>query len=137
MAEKPKAQLAYTLICDDVRIEMGNKMSLMGIFQNILLPRFPATIVKFAVLNRWVGQGTFTYEIRIVGPSGIESVRSHPATFTIGRGGHADNVTFFTNVQFQEPGIYTVRILLSDRVVGELQLNLRVVEQKSTSGTVN
>ena len=28
--------LVYTLLCDDVRIEMGNKISLMGIFQNIM-----------------------------------------------------------------------------------------------------
>jgi len=27
-------KLVYTLLCDDVRIEMGNKISLMGIFQN-------------------------------------------------------------------------------------------------------
>lgn len=29
------AQLVYSIVCDDVRIEMGNKLSLMGLFENI------------------------------------------------------------------------------------------------------
>ena len=32
--ETQNLQLIYTLLCDDVRIEMGNKISLMGVFQN-------------------------------------------------------------------------------------------------------
>ena len=34
-------KLVYTLLCDDVRIEMGNKISLMGIFQNIMVEKLP------------------------------------------------------------------------------------------------
>ena len=33
MMETQNLTLRYTLLCDDVRIEMGNKISLMGIFQ--------------------------------------------------------------------------------------------------------
>ena len=131
------ATLIYTLICDDVRLEMGNKMSLMGLFQNIFLPQFPATIVKFAVLNHWEGQGAFQSEIRIIGPDNKESVRSRPANFKISSGGHADNITFFTNVTFREPGTYTVQILLADDVVRELQMHIRQVQRQSSSGSVN
>lgn len=139
MTEDSGATLAYCLICDDVRIEMGNKMSLMGIFQNILLPRFPATVVKFAVLSHWQGKGTFTSELRILGPSGTEGVRSHATTFTIASGGHADNVTFFTNVTFPEPGTYRIQVVLAGEVVREIPLRVQQVPQQSppASGTVN
>ena len=132
-----QAKLIYTLICDDVRLEMGNKMSLMGLFQNIFLPRFPATIVKFAVLNHWEGQGTFQSEIRILGPDGKESVRSRPAKFTISSGGHADNITFFTNVTFKNPGTYTVQILLAEDIVREMPMHIRLIQQPPASGSVN
>src|SRR5436190_14802242 len=49
--------LVYTLLCDDVRIEMGNKISLMGIFQNIMVDKLPVSLIKFAVINHWEGQG--------------------------------------------------------------------------------
>ena len=45
--------LEYTLLCDDVRIEMGNKISLMGIFQNIMVEKLPVSLIKFAVINHW------------------------------------------------------------------------------------
>jgi hypothetical protein len=132
------ATLVHTLICDDVRLEVGNKMSLMGLFQNIFLPRFPATVVKFAILNRWEGQGTFESEIRIADPDGEEAVRSHPAEFTVASGGYADNITFFTNVTFRRAGTYTVRVIIEGRVVRELPLHVRQMQQPSpSSGTIN
>ena len=44
-------QLIYTLLCDDVRLEMGNKISLMGVFQNIMVEKLPVSLIKFAVVN--------------------------------------------------------------------------------------
>jgi hypothetical protein len=133
-----KATLVHTLICDDVRLELGNKMSLMGLFQNIFLPRFPATMVKFAVLNRWEGQGTFKSEIRIMGPDRDETVRSQPAQFTVGAGGYADNITFFSNVTFRQAGTYSIQVVLEDRVVREIPLHVRQIQQSpGSTGTVN
>ena len=132
-----QATLVYTLLCDDVRLEMGNKMSLMGLFQNVLLPQFPATILKFAILNHWEGQGRFESEIRILGPDGKETVRSRPAKFEINAGGHADNITFFTNVTFNEPGAYQIEILLAHDVVRKIPMHIRLVQQQPITGSVN
>ena len=49
------ATLTYSILCDDVRLEAGNKISLMGLFQNLFLPKFPASVMKFAVVNHWEG----------------------------------------------------------------------------------
>jgi len=50
--------LVYTLMCDDVRIEMGNKISLMGIFQNIMVEKRPVSLIQFATTNHWPGEGS-------------------------------------------------------------------------------
>lgn len=63
-----KAHLTYSLLCDDIRLEAGNKLSVMGIFQNIYLHTLPSTILKFALLNHWEGSGEHTTEIKIISP---------------------------------------------------------------------
>ena len=52
-----KLELLYTLFCDDVRLEAGNKLSFMGVFQNIMVQQMPVSLIKFAVVNHWRGAG--------------------------------------------------------------------------------
>src|SRR5207244_11251399 len=94
------AQLVYSIICDDVRIEMGNKLSLMGLFENIFFQSFPSTLLKFAIVNHWVGNGQFDTHVKILAPDRTEIVVSVPSKFMIEANGYADSVTFFTNVSF-------------------------------------
>ena len=51
-----KLELLYTLFCDDVRLEAGNKLSFRG-FQNIMVQQMPVSLIKFAVVNHWRGEG--------------------------------------------------------------------------------
>lgn len=130
------AQLAYSLLCDDIRLEAGNKLSLMGIFQNVYFQSLPSTILKFALLNHWVGNGEHTTEIKIVSPDRSRLVlQTAPSTFTLDSGGFADNVTFFTNVYFAEEGPHIIQIYLNQIMVREVTLN--VVLPVSPNATVN
>ena len=113
------ATLSYSILCDDVRLEAGSKLSLMGVFQNVYMPKFPAVVIKFAVVNHWGGQGEFQTEVRILNPQRKETARSTPGNFSISNPGSADNITFFTNVSFDEPGAYTLQIFLSGNLVRE------------------
>jgi hypothetical protein len=63
-----KLQLLYTLFCDDVRLEAGNKLSFMGVFQNIMVQQTPVSLIKFAIVNHWQGQGSYLSEVRILSP---------------------------------------------------------------------
>jgi hypothetical protein len=118
-------QLAYSLLCDDIRLEAGNKLSLMGIFQNVYFQTLPSTILKFALLNHWVGNGEHTTEIKIVSPDHNRLVlQTAPSSFTLDSGGFADNVTFFTNVYFSEEGPHIIQIFLNPAMVGEVILNV-------------
>ncbi len=57
--ETKNLELLYTLFCDDVRLEAGNKLSFMGVFQNIMVQQLPVSLIKFAIVNHWKGEGTY------------------------------------------------------------------------------
>lgn len=116
------AQLAYSIICDDVRIEVGNKLSLMGLFENVFFPGFPAALLKLAIVNHWAGMGQFETHVRIVAPDRKEVVVSAPSKFSLEGNGYADNVTFFTNVNFERPGAHIVQIYLNGAIAAERPL---------------
>ena len=116
------AKLVYSIICDDVRIEMGNKLSLMGIFENIFFQAFPSALLKFAIVNHWIGNGQFETHVKILMPDRKELVLSAPSKFVIENSGYADNVTFFTNVSFDRSGTHLVQIYIDGNIAAERPL---------------
>jgi len=116
-------QLIYTLLCDDVRIEMGNKISLMGIFQNIMVDKLPISLIKFAVINHWKGEGNHQTEVRILAPDRSNLVvTSQPTAIELAPGGFTDNVSFFVNVVFPSAGTYWVQTLANAVTLEEFPL---------------
>jgi hypothetical protein len=116
-------RLLYTLLCDDVRIEMGNKISLMGVFQNIMVEKLPVSLIKFAVINHWSGQGNYETEVRILSPDKADLiVTSQPTQIDLAGGGFTDNVSFFVNVVFSNPGTYWVQTIANTVVLEEFPL---------------
>jgi len=118
-----KLKLVYTIFCDDVRLEAGNKLSLMGVFQNIMVQQLPISLIKFAVLNHWQGEGAHLSEVRILSPDKRQAVVvSQPTRFEVAPGGFADNISFFVNVTFAEPGQYWVQTLIDSTLFDEQPL---------------
>jgi Family of unknown function (DUF6941) len=121
--QKEKLELVYTLFCDDVRLEVGNKLSFMGVFQNIIVQQLPVSLIKFAVINHWKGEGTHLSEVRILMPDKQRHiVVSQPAPFEIIEGGVADNISFFVNVTFPIAGQYWVQTLVNSTLFDEQPL---------------
>ncbi|MFN0279010.1 MAG: DUF6941 family protein [Pyrinomonadaceae bacterium] len=119
----PNLKLKYTLLCDDVRIEMGNKISLMGIFQNIMVEKLPVSLIKFAVINHWEGQGNHETEIRVLSPDKANLVvTSQPTRIELAEGGFTDNVSFFVNVVFPNAGTYWIQTIANTVVLDEMPL---------------
>ncbi|HEX8922088.1 MAG TPA: hypothetical protein VF766_11465 [Pyrinomonadaceae bacterium] len=116
-------KLIYTLFCDDVRLEVGNKLSLMGVFQNIMVQQLPVSLIKFAVVSHWQGEGTHLSEVRILTPDRQQPVVvSQPAPFEIVQGDFADNISFFVNVTFPVAGRYWVQTLVNSTLYDERPL---------------
>lgn len=118
-----KLELVYTIICEDVRLEVGNRLSLMGVFENIAAQQWPISLIKFAVVNHWRGAGSYLSEVRVLTPDRQQFiVASQPARFEIERGAFADNVSFFVNITFPAPGTYWVQTLVDATLFDERPL---------------
>ena len=139
--EQPKLELVYTLFCDDVRLEVGNKLSYMGVFQSIVVPQLPVWLPKLAVVNHWRGEGAHLSEVRILMPDKQQAlVVSQPARFEITHGS-ADNISFFVNVTFPVPGQYFVQTLVDSNLFDERVLIVSdqqlIATEDETSESVN
>ena len=130
-----KLELLYTLFCDDVRLEAGNKLSFMGVFQNILVQQLPVSLIKFAVVHHWQGQGGYLPEVRILTPDRQKPiVVSQPTRFEISSGGFADNISFFVNVTFPTAGRYIVQTLVDSNLFEEQLLTVSDVAETELLG---
>src|SRR5437764_238754 len=131
------AQLVYSIVCDDVRLEMGNKLSLMGVFENVFLQGIPSILLKFAVVNHWEGNGQFETQVKILNPDRKEVVASAPSTFAIENQGYADNITFFTNVTFERTGPYAIHIMIDGKTVAEKRIFVHHVSPPAAPSTTS
>lgn len=118
MAKTPK--LLYGLLCDDVRQEMGGKISVMGLFGRIWVKKFPATHTKLAVVTAWgMGEGEFSAGIKLLGPGGkeIADLGAGKIVLREQKQTHRD-IGIFINLRFEKPGEYAVEILLDGKRAG-------------------
>lgn len=98
MTEQPN-RFRNVIVCEDIRDEVGNKKSLMGVLSgDILVPSFPATIKIAVFMEYYPGAddgGQLSAEFRILqddieiakGKMEAKSIRpEHPATFVFPTG---------------------------------------------------
>ena len=127
--QQAKLQMVYTIFCDDVRLEVGNKLSLMGVFHQIVVQHFPVTLMKFAVVSQWRGEGRHMSEVRILTHDRQHAVvLAEPSLFEVAPGGVANNISFFFNVEFPAPGHYRVQTLVDSTLTDEQELTLLQVD---------
>jgi len=103
-----KPRHLYTIISDDVREELGNKLSFIGVYdKSIFVPKLPARLAKLCFSHYWTGgQGKFKVVGKLVSPSGqvvaditIEEVRLDEKT------SERHVLIFqFSGLVFNEPG---------------------------------
>ena len=130
---KIKPKLSYTLICDDVRQEVGGKFSLMGLFESISAMTFPAMHHRFAVVNEWTGgQGEFAVKIRLLAPDREQILSESIAKLILysPTQRHRD-VSIRYNETFKVPGTYWVETLIDDEPVGLTPLPVQMVAEQT------
>jgi hypothetical protein len=125
-----KLSLEYTIFCEDVRLEINHRLSLMGLFYAIQVPQLPITLLKLVILNHWSGDGQYLSEVRILTPDHLQPIAvSQPSPFQVPPDGYADNVTMFANITFPEAGTYLVQTLINSSLFAERNLVLSDMNQ--------
>ncbi len=128
-------ELVYQILCEDVRLEIGNKLSLMGVFQDIFVPQLPVGVTKMAIVNHWRGQGRFLTEVRILYPGKQQPMAiSQPAPFEIPEGGYANNITFFMNLTLDQPGQYVIQTLIDSTLFDERYMTVGIAREVGYEG---
>ena len=130
--EQPKnLELVYTIFCEDVRFEATNHLSLMGVTHQVVVPRLPITMIKFAVVTHWRGEGQYLSEVRILAPDRMQSLAvSQPASFVVPNDGYSDNVTVFVNLNLQQAGNHVVQVLINSTLFAEKLLPVMLADQQ-------
>ncbi len=126
-------RLVYTLLCDDVRQELGGKYSLMGLFESIYANVFPAVHPRFAIVNEWTGgKGDFSVRIRLLSPDKTEVLSESESKLSLfsETQRHRDISVRF-NTTFPTPGTYWIESLLDGERIGLTPLHLQVVTDKT------
>jgi Family of unknown function (DUF6941) len=134
MAEnKTRPALVMTILCDDVRQEVGGKISLMGLFETISAHTYPMMHPRFAIMNEWTGgRGEFTSAIRLLAPdqrSVISQTESHFALYQENQ--RHREVSFRLNTTFTSPGTYWVEILIDGSRAALVPLPVQQVHQQT------
>ncbi len=130
---KTKPRLTYTILCDDVRQELGGKFSLMGLFESIYANAFPAIHPRFAIVNEWTGgKGEFRVTIRLLSTNKKEVLSESEATLNLfsETQRHRDISVRF-NTTFNTPGTYWIETLLDNERVSLVPLPLQIVTDKN------
>ena len=133
MGEKTRPGLNFTLLCDDVRQELGGKISLMGIFENVYANSFPAVHPRLATVNEWAdGLGEFEATLRILSPDRKTVLRETVTKLKLvnARFKHRD-ISIHLNLEFKEPGTYWIENYLDGILVNSVPLNVMLVKEKS------
>ncbi len=123
--------LQSSLLCDDVRQERNGKFILIGLFDLIAVPAYPAQFPRLCLVNRWCcGQGAFTQRSRLLRPDGLTPMaEGHPVPVNLADSeSTATNVEFFLNVRFETPGTYWVEILLDGDLKVRYPLRARQIK---------
>lgn len=129
--KKIRPVLIHTIICDDVRQEIGGKFSLMGIFESISAPSFPVIHPRFAVWNEWSGgRGEFTAQIRLLSPDRKTVLSESASRFTLYHENqrHRD-ITLRFNTTFSAPGTYWIEMLIDGKEVASVPLPVQQVSR--------
>jgi Family of unknown function (DUF6941) len=129
---KIKPRLNYTILCDDVRQELGGKFSLMGLFESIYANAFPAMHHRFAVVNEWTGgKGVFSVKIRLLSPDREQVLSESVTTITLlNEAQRHRDISVRFNTTFKTPGTYWIESLLDEERVGVTPFPIVIVSDK-------
>lgn len=133
MAEKTRPVLCFSLFCDDIRQEVGGKISLMGIFENVYVTSLPAIHPRLAIINEWAeGVGEFETTLRLLSPDRKTVMRESISRLKLLDARYKQrDISIHLNIEIKEQGTYWIENYLDGVLVSSVPLNVVLVKEKS------
>ena len=119
------------LICEDIRQEVGGRVSLMGVLgSKLLVQQFPLPFPKLCLFIEW-GElvGKINVTLNIIPPKGVDLPSVQPSAPIQGQPGIvARSMIVLSNFAFPAPGTYTFEFSADGKVVGREQFEIEKYE---------
>lgn len=122
------------LTADAATIDGAGKLNLLGVFDQISVPRFPARHGRLALVLRFLGgagdAGAHNLSIRLTSPGGKELVSLNgelnvrPGRGSLQTGIRVPHVINLDGIVFKEPGVHTFDITVDGRADATLPLTI-------------
>ena len=129
--------LQSSLLCDDVRQERNGKFILIGLFDALIVPKFPAVFQRLCMVNRWCcGNGEFKQRTRIIKSDGLTVLvegKEVPLKLPDSEA-TATCIEMFLNVQFETPGTYWVEVMLDNQLKLRYPLKAGILRRQPPHG---
>lgn len=124
----PTPSVRAILTCDQIIHEQGsNKKSLIGIFEDIHLFKFPSTHPRIAVyVNLTDAHGKYVMMLRMLGPERTEIARVQTPEVEIDNPLRTCEFALqMQNTPFQEPGKFEFQIYANGALLATKSINVR------------
>lgn len=130
-ASKPKSE--YTIICDDIREEVGNKITFVGTYgPDIYVSKLPFSFPKLCFVNFLKDiRGGDSISLELMDPSGEQLGSTIKSTAPKDGIGHARKLSvfgIFTPLVVQKEGLYKFIIIFNndEKSKQEIEFNIKV-----------
>ena len=113
-------QLDLLVVCDQAFVSKENKLSLIGIFDQIFTDKLPFNYLKLAIVAVIRGEpnGNYSVRLEIKDPSG-KTTPSPEFKFTLGSNGKTNLISEFGNLPLPLDGIYKVSLFVGKKAIGQ------------------
>jgi len=129
---KSSVRLDFIHLCETAILDITQKLSLIGMFENFNFREFPSLFPKFTVIAslRFEVAESHDYPARVVilNPDGTECAHADFMLKNQGRGLSVLTANF-VNREFRMPGLYSIEIWVGDHKIGQKPFTVTLVEQ--------
>jgi len=128
--KQPKFE--YSIICDDIRQEIGNKMTFVGVYQDlIIVQQIPVALPKlcFYVQYKDIRAGD-QFKLKLADPS--DKIMEKPIEITVPakqKPGKMRIFGAFSPLKIEEAGQYTLTIIVNGNKQKKQEINFEVTER--------
>lgn len=133
-----KLTLKYLMLCDNAIQDINNKISLIGIFENFNVHKLPAALPTFNVVGKLVLNDDNINSIKgileVVGPKGNSITKLPPInignipTRIVNNERNVGLIFKIVGFPFKETGIYKFRVIVNEEPIGEVPLEVRMIQ---------
>jgi len=125
-----KLTLNHFAVCDYAMVSKENKLSLIGIFNQIFVRELPSTYSKIFVVGVVSGEANEVYEVslRLNGPDGNNIIPEQKLKLTVGANGETNIIAELNNLRFNNAGKYEIDLIMNDKTLGKREFSVAVVK---------